>query len=125
PRPHIVTLTRGDAAEPSDDPADEQREARANERVWVEHDRGIASVWLARFGRRVLVFRARGMAAAPTLAGAPTGTWVAFHHAVREDSGERDVAKWIALRFVDTNNRVLEPSAPMLERDRDLAGVEQ
>jgi hypothetical protein len=125
PQPHIVTLTRGDHVVTSDDPGDEQREARGGERVWVEHDSGVASVWLARAGSRSLVFRARGMVAAPTLARAEAGTWLAFHHDVREDSGERDVAKWIALRFVDASGQVHEPAAPMLERDRDREGVEQ
>jgi hypothetical protein len=125
PHPHIVTLTRGDHVAPSDDPSDEQRDARAGEQVWVEHDGDVASVWLSRPGARVLVWRARAMAAAPALAVIEGGTWVAFHHDVREDNGARDVAKWIALRFVAASGSVLEPSAAMLDRDRDREGVEQ
>src|SRR5687767_1860143 len=44
-RPRIVTLTRGGDVRASDDAADEQRESRAGERTWVEHDGGITSVF--------------------------------------------------------------------------------
>jgi hypothetical protein len=121
----IVTLRRGDFAEPSDDPRHEHEETRANQRVFITHEQGIASVWLERGESKVLVFRARGMAAAATLLPIPHGTWVAFHHDVREDSAHSDVAKWVALRFVNAQGQVLEPSAPFLERDRDRQGVEQ
>jgi hypothetical protein len=126
PQPAIVALTRGDVATPTDDPGAELTETREGARVWVEHADGVASVFLARAGEpKVLVFRAAGSVAAPCLAQAPTGTWVAFHHDVREDTGAADVAKWIALRFVDGAGRVFEPGAPMRERDRDREGVEQ
>ncbi|MGB8225119.1 MAG: CehA/McbA family metallohydrolase, partial [Polyangiales bacterium] len=46
-------------------------------------------------------------------------------HDVREDTGVPDIAKWIALRFVDMEGLVYEPAAPMTGRDRDLAGEEQ
>jgi hypothetical protein len=121
----IVALTRGDVVEPTADSRAEQQEERAGERVWVELAAGVASVWLSRAGERVLVFRAHGSAAAPTLAVTPTGSWVAFHHDVREDDGRSDIAKWVALRFVDTRGQVFEPRAEMLERDRDREGVEQ
>ncbi|MFT3923562.1 MAG: CehA/McbA family metallohydrolase [Myxococcales bacterium] len=125
-REAIVALTRGDRAAISDDPLAEQREERAGSRVWVEHAEGVASVWLSpRGGADVLVFRARGSVAAPCLALAERGIWVAFHHDVREDTAHADVAKWIALRFVDASGAVFEPAAPMLERDRDREGVEQ
>jgi len=126
--PAIVALTRGDHVEVSDDPAAEQREERAGARVWIEHAAGVGSVWLARPGEQaVLVFRARGSLAAPALAVAADGRacWVAFHHDVREDDARADVAKWIALRFVDAAGQVFEPAAAMLERDRDRQGVEQ
>ncbi|MEY4513685.1 MAG: hypothetical protein RLZZ450_5807 [Pseudomonadota bacterium] len=121
----IVALTRGDVVEPTSDSRAEQQEQRAGERVWIELVDGEASVWLSRAGERVLVFRAHGSAAAPTLAVTKAGTWVAFHHDVREDDGQSDIAKWIALRFVDVQGEVFEPSAEMLERDRDREGVEQ
>lgn len=125
-QPHIVALTRGSTVEPSDDPRAELRERRGTHEVWVEHQAGISSVWLRRDGQEpCLVFRSFGAVAAPTLALAEHGTWVAFHHDVREDSGLTDVAKWVALRFVDDAGIVHEPSAPMRERDRDREGVEQ
>ena len=121
----IVALTRGDRVVATHDAQAELEETRAGERVWVELRDGVASVYLARAESRVLVFRAHGSAAAPTLALAPSGTWVAFHHDVREDDGQSDIAKWIALRFIDAHGHVSEPSAPMVERDRDRGGVEQ
>jgi hypothetical protein len=121
----IVALTRGDEVQPTADEAAELEEARCGERAWVELADGIASVYLERERERTLLFRAHGSAAAPALSVVEHGTWVAFHHDVREDSAESDVAKWIALRFVDRSGAVFEPSAPMLERDRDREGVEQ
>jgi hypothetical protein len=123
----IVALSRGAQARTLEGVEAELEEQRAGHRVWVEHVDGVVSVKLARPGdaREVLVFRARGSALSPCLAVAPHGVWVAFHHDVREDSGQADVAKWIALRFVDVSGAVHEPSSPMLERDRDGTGVEQ
>ncbi|MDB4976189.1 MAG: hypothetical protein JWN48_4530 [Myxococcaceae bacterium] len=125
PQPAIVALTRGDLVEPSELPQAELEETRSGERVWIELANGEASVYLSRGNASVLVFRAHGSAAAPALAVSAEGTWVAFHHDVREDDGSSDIAKWIALRFVDRAGEVFEPSAPMLERDRDRGGVEQ
>ncbi|MEM1416649.1 MAG: DUF3604 domain-containing protein [Myxococcota bacterium] len=76
-------------------------------------------------GQEVLVWAARGTAAAPAVAATAEGAWVAWHHDVREDTGAPDVAKWIALRFVRTDGKVLAPAAPMRDRDRDLEGEEQ
>ncbi len=122
----IVALTRGEHAEATDDSDAELRERRAGLTVWVEHREGIGSVWLSGLAcGDVLVFRARGTLSAPCLAVCDSGAWVAFHHDVREDTGEPDVAKWIALRFVDRAGAVLAPSAEMVERDRDREGVEQ
>ena len=121
----IVTLTRGDHVQPTDDPRHEHDEQRGEGRVSITHEQGIACVWLERAHGKVLVFRARGMAAAATLAPCAGGTWVAFHHDVREDTAHSDVSKWIALRFVDAHGAVFEPSAPFTERDRDRQGVEQ
>lgn len=120
----IIALTRGDRAEPGD-AASEREEARDGERTWVTLRDGVASVWLARGKQDILVFRALGSAAAPCLAVTDGGTWVAFHHDVREDDAQSDVAKWIALRFVDRAGAVHEPTATMRERDRDRQGVEQ
>ncbi len=121
----IVALSPAAPPEPSDASA-ELRAASARATAEVAHVDGIAEVWLDRDGQRGLVFRARCTAAAPTVADAPDGgTWVAFHHDLREDERVVDVAKWIALRYVDPDGRVMEPAAPMLGRDRDLAAVEQ
>lgn len=101
-------------------------EARdAGERVLAVHEDGRSRIVLERASSSIPVFEAVGMATAPALARAPRGTWVAFHHDVREDTRIADVAKWIAVRFVDDEGVVHEPSAPMTGRDRDLAGVEQ
>lgn len=94
-------------------------------RAAVVHDDGVSEVFLEVGSRRTCVFRARGIAVAPAVARAPGGHYVAFHHDVREDTGIADVAKWIALRFVDESGAVYEPSAPMVGRDRDREGVEQ
>lgn len=96
-----------------------------DERVVITHAGGVTEVTLHRGGSSIRVFRARGIAVAPAIARTSDGTWVAFHHDVREDTGESDVAKWIALRFVADDAAVLEPSAPMTGRDRDREGVEQ
>lgn len=124
PRDSIVTLTRGDDVAVTDDARAEQEETRAGHRVWVEHEAGVGSVWLSRpSGAQVLVFRARGAVSAPCLAPSADGAWVAFHHDVREDNGQRDVAKWIAVRLVDAQGRVHQPVGMCAERDRE--GLEQ
>ena len=76
-------------------------------------------------GGEFIVWRAHGIAAAPCVAAAPGGAWVAFHHDVREDTGTPDIAKWIAVHFVDMEGNVFEPAAPMTGRDRDVEGEEQ
>lgn len=96
-----------------------------SERVTIEHERGRSRVVLTRGARRVVVWDAAATAAAPAIARAASGTWVAFHHNLREDTGEPDLAKWIALRFVTDAGDVLEPEAPMRDRDRDAEGEEQ
>ncbi|MCB9617135.1 MAG: CehA/McbA family metallohydrolase [Sandaracinus sp.] len=93
--------------------------------VRVTNVEGVAEVRLVRGALDVLVWRAWGCAAAPAVVCAPDGTWVAWHHDVREDDARPDVAKWIAVRFVDARGHVLEPEAPMTDRDRDREGVEQ
>jgi hypothetical protein len=122
----IVALAPGEPVEPTGD-ADAEQEARDGQwRVRAEHGAGVSSVWCGREGTDpVLVWRARGIAACPAVASAQGGAWVAFHHDVREDTGEVDVAKWIALRFVTDGGAVLEPAAPMKDRDRDRCHVEQ
>lgn len=98
-------------------------------RAIIEQGRGESSLFLERADRRererVLVLQAPAMFAAPALLETDAGSYLAFHHDLREDTEERDIAKWIGLRFVDREGRVFEPAAPMRERDRDLEGVEQ
>lgn len=117
----------GDSPLPTGDVGVEQRARDHAWSAWVEHDDGVSSVFAAaRPGtERVLVWRARGIAACPAVAATGGGAWVAFHHDVREDTGEPDVSKWIAVRFVTDAGAVLEPTAPMTERDRDREHVEQ
>ncbi len=97
----------------------------AEERVIARHDDGVSTIVLMRGGAEVVVFRARAIATAPALLGTEHGTWVAFHHNLREDTCEEDVAKWIAIRFVDRVGQVMEPVAPMTDLDRDASGEEQ
>lgn len=111
--------------QPTEDSTHELEAWAGDARAYVVHHGGRSEVWLEHRGRRTCVFRATGIATAPTVGLASQGAWVAFHHDVREDTGVSDVAKWIALRFVDEDGRVLEPSAPMTDRDRDREGIEQ
>ena len=76
-------------------------------------------------GEEVPVYVATAIAAAPAIVATPGGAWVAFHHNQREDDGSQDIAKWIALRFVDLQGGVFEPAAEMRDRNRDCEGVEQ
>ncbi len=124
--PAIVALSPSTPPSP-DGAAAELRAASARGAVEVRHhEDGRSEVVLARDGVERRVFRARCTVAAPAVADAPGGgTWVAFHHDLREDAGVVDVAKWIALRYVAADGAVFEPAAPMLGRDRDLAAVEQ
>jgi hypothetical protein len=114
------------AARPSNDPGAELRAESQGWRIEVRYEGPRSSIVVAPpCGGEFVVWRARGIAAAPAIAAAPGGAWVAFHHDVREDTGIPDVAKWIALRFVDMEGNVFEPAAPMTGRDRDLEGEEQ
>lgn len=115
-----------DAPRPSNDP---NAELRAESQGWWVEARYAGPhssiVVTAPSGGEFLVWKACGIAAAPCIAAAPGGAWVAFHHDVREDTGAADVSKWIALRFVDMEGKVFEPAGPMTGRNRDLDGEEQ
>lgn len=126
-RDAIVALARGDGAPViDDDPAAWDRRESGGYATWITRDAGVSSVWLrAPSGAEVLVWRAYGTAAAPTVAPSEGGAWVAFHHNVREDTGEPDLSKWVALRFVTDAGIVREPAAPWADRDRDREGEEQ
>lgn len=118
----IVALTRGDGP-PSitDDPTAWERASSWPWTVRIEREEG----WSTVYANDVVVWRAWGTAAAPTVVARDGGAWVAFHHNVREDTGEPDIVKWVALRYVTEEGRVLEPAAPMGDRDRDREGEEQ
>lgn len=83
-----------------------------------------STVVFRRNGPEVTVWRAAATAVAPAVCADDDGAWVAFHHNLREDNGQTDLAKWIAVRRVE-GERVLEPAGDMTDRDRDLAGEEQ
>jgi hypothetical protein len=126
-RAAIAGLTRTRARpQPTDDPAEVDRDASGAWRVRIDRDRG-ASMVIARTpgGRDIRVWSACATAAAPAIAIAKGGVWIAFHHNLREDTLEADLAKWIAIRFVTHDGSVLEPSAEMIDRDRDREGEEQ
>jgi len=120
----IVTLDPRDDSEATSSSV-ELEAIDGGSRVFVDHHDGTSIVRLERNGASIDVYRARGIAVAPAVAEAPTGTWVAFHTDVREDTGEPDIAKWIVLRFVDAAGAVFEPTAEMTDRDRDREGEQQ
>jgi hypothetical protein len=124
--PAIVALTRNDG-EPkvTDDPIENDRARAGAYTVKIDRARGWSSVALEHGKHELRVWHAHGTAAAPAIALARGGVWIAFHHNVREDTGEPDLAKWIAVRFVTDDGVVLEPSADMIGRDRDALGEEQ
>jgi hypothetical protein len=121
----LQDLTHSDAPAVSWDPASEDAAEQAGQAVTVLRSGGRSRVVLVRDGRSIEVWAADATASAPALAVLPEGTWVAFHHDLREDTGVRDLTKWIAVFFVDRSGQVLEPAAPMIDRDRDRAGEEQ
>lgn len=129
--PRILALTPGSAPRPSHEPRDEDRAVSGAYAAHVVREAGVSRVLVSRGDAApVCVWEARGTAAAPALAEAVhpvqgEGAWIAFHHDVREDSGAVDVAKWIALRFIDAHGCIFEPSIPMADRDRDREGEEQ
>jgi hypothetical protein len=96
-----------------------------DERVSIERRAGRSSVILHRGPIAIPVWSATATASAPFVARSSRGSWVAFHHNLREDTGEPDLTKWIALRFVADDGSVHEPRTPMVDRDRDREGEEQ
>jgi hypothetical protein len=122
--PSLAALSTGEGV-PAVVGTNDEDAAGTDPRVQVAREGGVSRVILERAGERIVVFEARATAAAPALARGKGGTWIAFHHNLREDTGEADLAKWIAVRFVSDAGEVLEPAAPMLDRDRDREGEEQ
>ncbi|MCB9591466.1 MAG: CehA/McbA family metallohydrolase [Sandaracinaceae bacterium] len=121
----IVALTREEQPRAVDDAAAWDRAESGGWTASIERGDGWSSVVVERAGARTLAWRAFGTAAAPEVVAVDDGAWVAFHHNVREDSGEPDLTKWIAVRFVTLDGRVLEPAAPLADLDRDREGEEQ
>jgi hypothetical protein len=125
----IATLAPGTPPEPSDDPADEERAVSGDWTVTIRRDGYRSSVvaYTPQAGvvRMVPLWLGWGTAAAPAIVAVEDGAWIAFHHNVREDTGEPDIAKWIAVRFVDRDGNVFEPASEMTDRDRDREGEEQ
>lgn len=110
----------------SDDPDAQDEAEQAGWRARVEREGHRSTVVVTTpAGQAYPVWRAIGIAASPAVAVAQGGAWVAFQHDVREDTGLPDIAKWVALRFVDLEGKVFEPAAPMTDLNRDLAGEEQ
>jgi hypothetical protein len=111
---------------PVNDPRAELEAEHQGWRATVRHDGPRSTlVVVTPAGREFVAWSAFGIAAAPCISAAPGGAWVGFHHDVREDTGVPDIAKWIAVRFVDMEGGVFEPAAPMTGRNRDLDGEEQ
>ncbi|HJL15739.1 MAG TPA: CehA/McbA family metallohydrolase [Sandaracinaceae bacterium LLY-WYZ-13_1] len=126
-RGSIPGLVRRDGAvEPTEDASAPDRAAADGWAARVERGGGRSAVWVTLpSGDPVKVWDAWGTAAAPCVRPVDEGAWVAFHHNVREDTGEPDLSKWIAVRFVGRDGSVREPAAPMTDRDRDREGEEQ
>jgi len=110
---------------PTHDPAVEHEARAGDARVHIDHEGARSTVWLERPAGRVKVWSAQAMAAAPAIAQADGGHWIAFHHDLREDDGRVDISKWFALRFVDTSGAVFAVSEAMPDLDRDRHGEEQ
>lgn len=122
----IIGLSSGAEPRATDDATIEDRDELDGTRVEIRRAGYRSEVVLTRPNREpIVVWDAWGTAAAPTLIVVEGGVWVAFHHNVREDTHEPDIAKWIALRFVNDAGEVLAPEAEMVDRDRDLEGEEQ
>jgi hypothetical protein len=115
-----------EAPRPSNDPGAELQAENQGWRVEARYEGPRCSIVVTPpSGGEFVVWKACGIAAAPCIAAAPGGAWVAFHHDVREDTGAPDISKWIAVRFVDMEGKVFEPVAAMTDRNRDLEGEEQ
>ncbi len=124
-RPAIVAWDPISGA-PTDDADVDQWAASEGWRVYIERDAGVSRVRVTSpSGSSATAFEAQAIAAAPAICATANGAWIAFHHNLREDNAHQDVAKWIALRFIDQNGVVHEPTAAMADRDRDCEGVEQ
>jgi hypothetical protein len=121
--PAVVALgSRGRAESRASDDA----HAVPGARVWIEREGYVSRVMVALGGGDpVRVWEAPATAAAPHVLPVLGGAWVAFHHNLREDRGEVDLAKWIAVRFVGVDGSVRAPSAQMTGRNRDQEGEEQ
>jgi len=127
--PEIPTLTATIPPMPTADPRVEHEACVSSAKVHIDHEGARSTVWLTRGTgseeRRVKVWSAQAMAATPAIAEAEGGHWVAFHHDLREDDARVDVAKWVALRFVDDDGSVFECVERAPDLNRDGQDVEQ
>lgn len=121
----LFALTVSDMPAVSESVDVDMSAASGNERVRIRHEAGRSIVSLSRGEVEHVIFAATCTAAAPALFPTANGTWVAFHHNLREDTFEADLTKWIALRFVDSAGSVFEVAGAMHGRNRDAAGEEQ
>lgn len=123
--PALPLLDHAPTPSVATEPASEDAATAGGWIARIERTDGISRLLVEHGDARTLVWQSRATAAAPAIAVAPGGVWVAFHHNLREDTLEADLPKWIALRFVDGAGRVFAPAAEMLGRDRDKQGEEQ
>lgn len=95
--------------------------------VRVEYDAERSTVVVEGTFGRVVVWSRAGIASGPHACRdvIDGGIWIAFHHDVREDTGQPDVVKWIELRYVSPAGDVFIPAAPVTDRNRDTLGEEQ
>ena len=110
----------------SEDINSEDRCSQQDWSVRISRSAYQSSVWLKKGqGKEILVWQAEATACAPCLAPWQDGVWVAFHHNLREDTGEADISKWISLRYVDSEGQVYKTRNPMRDYDVDREGIEQ
>ncbi len=130
------TLWRGDAvfaidlsdgsAKPAFDIGVERRVTCGRWSVDLEVGKGPAHLKAIHPNQReTTVWKAQALAAAPCAAAWQEGLWVAFHHNLRADTNEQDLAKWISLRYVSAGGQVYRPLHSMHDRNPDQEGIEQ
>ena len=95
--------------------------------VRIDRENGHSRVF-AQFAKapEILLWQARGTACAPAITrDHADGAWVAFHHNVREDTGEPDLAKWITVLHFTRDHVISSIASRMTDLDRDREGEEQ
>ncbi len=124
--PAVPALTPGAEPAPTDDASVEDRDEANGFRVDVRRTGYRSRVVLTTpAGDEVLVWDAWGTAAAPAVAAATGGAWVAFHHNVREDDGRAGPRQVDRASLRRRGGAGLRAAAEMRDRDRDREGEEQ